>query len=118
MLFQAVVIFFAYFEFFQISCKRGKVHLRMTAAGISVIRGVHNHIFVFKYLEKQLISKECKTRTHEYELPNHRYFYNSITNTISLSHAMRPGLQIRYFWVAKSLFLTITFNQKKQDKTF
>ena len=27
MLFQAVVIFFAYFEFFQISCKRGKVHL-------------------------------------------------------------------------------------------
>ena len=37
---------------------------------------------------------------------------------ISLSHAMRPGLQIRHFWVAKSLFLTITFNQKKQDKTF
>ena len=38
--------------------------------------------------------------------------------TISLSHAMRPGLQIRHFWVAKSLFLTITFHQKKQDKTF
>ena len=37
---------------------------------------------------------------------------------ISLSHAMRPGLQIRHFWVAKSLFLTITFNQKKQDETF
>ena len=37
---------------------------------------------------------------------------------ISLSHAMRPGLQIRHFWVAKSLFLTITFNQKKLDKTF
>ena len=37
---------------------------------------------------------------------------------ISLSHAMRPGLQIGHFWVAKSLFLTITFNQKKQDKTF
>ena len=37
---------------------------------------------------------------------------------ISLSHAMRPDLQIRHFWVAKSLFLTITFNQKKQDKTF
>ena len=37
---------------------------------------------------------------------------------ISLSHAMRPGLQIRHFWVAKSLFLTITFHQKKQDKTF
>ena len=31
---------------------------------------------------------------------------------ISLSHALR------HFWVAKSLFLTITFNQKKQDKTF
>ena len=39
-------------------------------------------------------------------------------NVISLSHAMRPGLQIRHFWVAKSLFLTITFNQKKQDKNF
>ena len=39
-------------------------------------------------------------------------------NQISLSHAMRPGLQIRHFWVAKSLFLTITFHQKKQDKTF
>ena len=38
--------------------------------------------------------------------------------SIRLSHAMRPGLQIRHFWVAKSLFLTITFNQKKQDKTF
>ena len=37
---------------------------------------------------------------------------------ISLSHAMRPGLQIRHFWVAKSLFLTITIHQKKQDKTF
>ena len=37
---------------------------------------------------------------------------------ISLSHAMRPGLEIRHFWVAKSLFLTITFHQKKQDKTF
>ena len=37
---------------------------------------------------------------------------------ISLSYAMRPGLQIRHFWVAKSLFLTITFHQKKQDKTF
>ena len=37
---------------------------------------------------------------------------------ISLSHAMRPGLQIRHFWVAKSLFLTITFHQEKQDKTF
>ena len=37
--------------------------------------------------------------------------------SISLSHAMRPDLQICHFWVAKSLFLTITFNQKKQDKT-
>ena len=37
---------------------------------------------------------------------------------ISLSYAMRPGLQIRHFWVAKSLFLTITFHQKKQYKTF
>ena len=36
---------------------------------------------------------------------------------ISLSHAMRPGLQIRHFWVAKSLFLNITFNQKKLDET-
>ena len=34
---------------------------------------------------------------------------------ISLPHAMRPGLQIRLFEVAKSL---ITFNQKKQDKPF
>ena len=41
-----------------------------------------------------------------------------IFSLISLSHAMRPGLQIRHFWVAKSLFLTITFHQKKQDKTF
>ena len=31
---------------------------------------------------------------------------------------MRPGLQIRYFWLAESLFLAIAFNQKKQDKTF
>ena len=37
---------------------------------------------------------------------------------ISLSHAMRPGLQIRHFWVAKSLFFTITFDQKKEDQTF
>ena len=30
--------------------------------------------------------------------------------TISLSHdAMRPGLKIRHFWVAKLLFLTIIF---------
>ena len=36
---------------------------------------------------------------------------------ISLSRAMRPGLQIRHFWVAKSLFLTITFHEKMQDKT-
>ena len=28
---------------------------------------------------------------------------------ISLSHAMRPGLKIRHFWVAKLLFLTIIF---------
>ena len=41
-----------------------------------------------------------------------------VIGQISLSHAMRPGLQIRHFWVAKSLFLIITFNQKKQDKTF
>ena len=41
-----------------------------------------------------------------------------MSELISLSHAMRPGLQIRHFWVAKSLFLTITFHQKKQDKTF
>ena len=40
------------------------------------------------------------------------------TAGISLSHAMRPGLRIRHFWVAKSLFLTITFHQKEQDKTF
>ena len=37
---------------------------------------------------------------------------------ISLSYAMRPGLQIRHFWVAKSLLLTITFHQKKQGETF
>ena len=42
----------------------------------------------------------------------------TLKELIGLSHAMRPGLQIRHFWVAKSLFLTITFNQKKQDKTF
>ena len=42
----------------------------------------------------------------------------ALRTSISLSHAMRPGLQIRHFWVAKSLFLTITFHQKKQDKTF
>ena len=41
-----------------------------------------------------------------------------VYSNISLSHAMRPGLQIRHFWVAKSLFLTIIFNQKKHDKTF
>ena len=29
--------------------------------------------------------------------------------TISLSHAMRPGLKIRHFWVAKLLFLMIIF---------
>ena len=40
------------------------------------------------------------------------YIDNNKTSLISLSHAMRPGLQIRHFWVAKSLFLTITFNQK------
>ncbi len=31
---------------------------------------------------------------------------------ISLSHAMRPGLKIRHFWVAKLLFLTIIFYEK------
>ena len=31
---------------------------------------------------------------------------------------MRPGLQIRHFWVAKSLFLTITFYQKKAGYNF
>ena len=31
---------------------------------------------------------------------------------------LTPCDQIRHFWVAKSLFLIITFNQKKQDKTF
>ena len=45
-------------------------------------------------------------------------FAQRIREAISLSHAMRPGLQIRHIWVAKSLFLTITFHQKKQDKTF
>ena len=43
---------------------------------------------------------------------------DGMLRNISLSHARRPGLQIHHFWVAKSLFLTITFNQKKQDKTF
>ena len=46
------------------------------------------------------------------------FSYLDSCELISLSHAMRPGLQIRHFWVAKSLFLTITVNQKKQDKTF
>ena len=44
--------------------------------------------------------------------------HKNLIQAISLSHAMRPGLQIRHFWVAKSLFLTITFHQKKQVKTF
>ena len=46
------------------------------------------------------------------------YLLKILFTVTSLSHAMRPGLQIRHFWVAKSLFLTITFNEKKQDKTF
>ncbi len=32
-----------------------------------------------------------------------------LAGPISLSHAMRPGLKIRHFWVAKLLFLTIIF---------
>ena len=48
----------------------------------------------------------------------HITFNKAIKRPITLSHAMRPGLQIRHFWVEKSLFLTVTFNQKKQDKTF
>ena len=37
---------------------------------------------------------------------------------ISLSHAMRPGLKIRHFWVAKSLFLSIICYQNIKDKNF
>ena len=47
-----------------------------------------------------------------------RFHNGKIFEGISLSHAMRPGLPIRHFSVAKSLFVTITFNKKKQDKTF
>ena len=48
---------------------------------------------------------------------NHRIAQTSslifhIKCLISLSHAMRPGLKIRHFWVAKLLFLTIIFYEK------
>ena len=69
-------------------------------------------------LKNSWFQKNAKHEHMNMSSPNHRYFYDSVTNTTSLSHTMRPGLQIRHFWVAKSLFLTITFNQKKQDKTF
>ena len=39
--------------------------------------------------------------------------YQEVCNTcrllISLSHAMRSGLKVRHFWVAKLLFLTMIF---------
>ena len=34
-------------------------------------------------------------------------YHDKGANLTSLSHAMRPGLKIRHFWVEKSLFLLI-----------
>ena len=76
--------------------------------------------FSFRFDNKNFqLLRACIRRVHTNvfgRLCEWWYYINS--NRISLSHAMRPGLQIRHFWVVKSLFLTITCNQKKQDKTF
>ena len=71
-----------------------------------------DHLILLAKLEKYGI-QGCSLEWFKSYLKGRKQVYS-----ISLSHAMRPGLQIRHFWVAKSLFLTITFHQKKQDKTF
>ena len=97
-----------------------EVDLRLTQYGKRLVNPLISEIHSCKLKNiKELVhwsaSVHCNLLPANFRAVN---LLNGKREGISLSHAMRPGLQIRHFWVAKSLFLTITFNQKKQDETF